>query len=449
MPLITRWLAACAVGWLCLQPAAAQDSAADAEALLQQGDYAAAVQLATALTDAAPNDASLLVLLGRAQVAAGAPAVAQQTARRAWRAARGQPDLRFDAARLGARAAADAQRYGVAKLWLRLAADTAQTDSQRAVVAESFAAIRQRDRSETQLSFSVAPSSNINGGSSAQRLIVDGISTPLLLSGDARALSGIEARLDIAHRWRLPSTGTGTTFVGLRLAGSTYALSDAARTQAPDLRGADLGSALLEASITRRIPVSRGDLRYRATLGQLWYGGKRHSVRLRFDTALSRVFSPVSSGSLSAVIEGRDYNGAAVQSLAVSFSGEIERQLQFGRIESSLTLTRVFSPDRRSEAYTGAALAVRFAPRLADRVIEPSVALSASVNKFDSALGNIFGNDGRTDRRIAIDLRLDLPRAERFGFVPSITITAGRTWSNISRFDGDELAATLGLTSQF
>ena len=443
------WLVALAVGLICAQPLAAKPDAAQIDSLIQLGDTAAALAAATALAASNPADARYLILLGQVQIADGQFDLARDTARRAWRMTAGAPDLRFKAAMLGARSAADQGRYGASRFWLRLAADQAQDALQRATVADSFAAVQQRDRSETQFAFAIAPSSNINGGSSAQRLIVDGVSTALLFSGDARALSGAEVRFEIQHHWRLRENAGRAAYLGVRVAGTTYALSSAAQRQAPDVHGADFGTASVDISAWQIAAMPAGQLRYRATLGQIWYGGKPQSRRVRFDVLVTRQFSPVFRGSVSGLVEARLATRSGNRSVATSLTGSVEHSFTNGIAGVDLTLTNLAAPDRRSEAYSGVALAFHAAPHRARRMIEPQITITALFNHYDTALGNIFGNDGRTDKRIAIDLRLDLPRAERFGFVPSVTLTGGRTWSNISRFDGRELTVSFGVNSSF
>lgn len=448
MPL-SRRIAATVLALLLAGPAAARDLAAEAEAALQAGAPDVALRLAGEAAAERPGDPRLLVLLGRAQIAAGRPDLARQTARAAWRATKGAPDLRFDAARLGARAAADERRYGAARLWLRLAADNARDGPRRAAVAESMATLRRLDPTSTRLSFAVTPSSNINGGSSADRLVVDGILTPLIFSGDARALSGIEARVDMIHSWRIAEGPRGTTVAALRFSGATYALSGDAQAQAPDIAGSDFATAVTEVSLRRIAPQAAGQLQYGVALGRTWYGGDPQSVLLRFDLSRARVLSRRLTFDLGAAVEGRVADRDDAESVALSLRGGLARQFARGTLESDLTLTRVWSDDRPSEAYRGAAIALSWAPRPRGRPVEMIFTMSSSVRQYDSFLGNVFGDSDRTDWRVALDARLSFPNAERFGFVPTVTVNGSRTWSNVSRFDGDELGVSFGLSSSF
>jgi hypothetical protein len=449
MPLERHWLAAIVVGLLMSVPAYAEDLFAKAEFLLQTGDVVSALAVANEIVFENPNDSRALVLLGRTQIAANRPDLARATARRAWWVSRRMPDLQFDAARLGARAAADQQRFGAARIWLRLAADVASNPARRVAIAESMAAVRQMDPSSMQLSFAIIPSSNINGGSSADILIVDGIETPLALSGDARALSGLEARIDIAKSWRLSQDVGGTTLLGFRVSGAGFRLSKTAREQAPDVTGADFATATAELSLSRVISQPTHQLRYRGTLGRAWHGGSPESVRLRFDVGLVNSISPSLSSELQALIEGRVADGTQTTSTAASFSGTLNWKFRTSELATALTLTHVNAPEKPNDEYQGAALSFTYAPDPQARIIEPTITLTSSVTHFDTVLNNVFGNRGRTDLRLAIDVELELPRAERFGFVPAIAISGSRTWSNVSRFDGNEVALSFRFASSF
>jgi Tetratricopeptide repeat len=443
------WLVAFAASLFLTLPALAQDRLDGAEALLQAGQVTQANQLASAYLAEHPDDAGALILLGRTQIAAERPDLARETARRAWRAARGRPDLRFVAARLAARSAADQRRFGAAQFWLRLAADVAQDVPSRAIVAQSMAELRKLDPKTTRVSFSLTPSTNINGGSSADRLIVDGITTPLLFSADARALSGLEAHLDVDHRWRIANSAAGSTFLGLRVSGSTFVLSGASKAQAPDLAGSDLSSAIAEMTLRRVKVLAGGEFRYGAALARTWYGGDAQSVKLRFDVSAARRLSPSLSGDVFALIEARHADRSNAQSTAVLVSGGLDWSLATSTIGANLTLTQVNAPDRPADAYKGAELAIVYAPLLQNFAVKPTVSLTASVNRFDTVLGNVFGDGGRTDNRLGLDVRFDLVKAERYGFRPNVTVSGARTWSNVSRYDGQELAVSFGLSSSF
>lgn len=443
-----RWgaIAACL---LLIQPVRAEDRFAQAEASLQGGNFAAAVQVATALVRDNPDDPKALILLGRAQIASAQPQQARDTALLGWQAARGDRALSFAAARLGARAASDTRRYGAARLWLRRASDFAHDAQHRAVIAQSFAVLRRIDPSSTQLSFSVTPSSNINAGSSQDRLIVDGSPTPLFFSGDARALSGVEVRLAFGHLQRISQSAAGTTYLGFRLSGTTYMLSDAARLQAPNVAGKDFSNALAEVSLRRTRFMQTATLRYGAALGRTWRGGSPESTRFRFDAIHSRLISSTVSSDIGFVVEGRWTDRDAARSTAISVTGALDWQLGPHTARGQLTLTQVHAPDRPSDAYKSATLALSFVPAPRNRYVEPKFGVSASVYDFDTVLGNIFGNTGRTDQQITIELQLDLPRMERMGFTPNIALGATRTWSSVSRYDGKEVSAAFRLESSF
>jgi hypothetical protein len=419
--------------------------------LIAAGEAEAARDLAQALLARDPGDVAALLLLARAHVEAGTPRDALAPAWRAWRLARGE--ARFVAARLLARAHADLGQDTRAQIWLRLARGDAPDAAAVAAVAEDFRAIRARNPLRLTLSFGIAPSSNINGGSSEESFTLPGLPFEFVLDGEARALSGWRFAAAGTLAWRLHSGERSATFLEAALSGRTYVLSEEARAQAPEAEGSDFADIAWSQGIVHRwmSAGASGPSAAGASVAASWFDGALYSraVALTWDRQFRA--GPRDRLSLSAFIDwterrDRDDGEVFVEDYA-SLGGRLrwQRQVETGRLSLSLGLRDHLSeiPDT---AYSGVTLGIGH--DWARPLGELRLGLSAEID-WRSYDASVYTWGTREDLRGTLRASVGLAEWELWGFSPVATLEASRTDSDVARFDQRRLSLDLGLRSSF
>lgn len=420
---------------------------------LRDGKPQLTAALAQGLLQRDPDDIDALMQLGWAEVALRRPDLARAAAVRAFVLARGNPPLRFAAARLAAKGAYDAGQLTRAAFWLRRAGDAATTPAERAEAEAGVRNIRAQNPWSNSLRFSLAPSSNINGGSQDQRLTIDGQPTGATLSPDAMALSGLEATLDISTSYRISQGPAQVTSLGLRAFGATYALSEEARrlTESRGTTGRDFAFAALEASVRQqRLAAGDGRWNYGLTLGKSWYGGAPLGHYGRVDLARSFALGTATQAQLSGGLEQNWSDRDGSQTLLHTMQGQVVRQMGGGgTLALMLGVSGTSSSTRRNE-YSGVNGAVSYALGQPIGPVAVTLGLAASTRHYPSTFtGSLFGDGPRQDRRLTATVEMALPEAAVMGFAPSITLSAGHNWSNVSRYELQDIGLGFGVKSTF
>ncbi len=207
-----------------------------AAALEAEGEREAAASVAAALLSRDPTDASAWIVVARIRRAAGDTEGALEAARRA-NATADTDDERYAAAVELAAGNFTLERGLIAQFWLRRAAQVAPTEELREAAIRNFRAVRAQTPWSWSLGFSVVPSSNVNNGSRAETIEIGGL--PFVLSGDAQALSGLEATLTGSVRYRFEGFGGQPAQITAGMAIQRVTLSDEARDKAPEAEAGD------------------------------------------------------------------------------------------------------------------------------------------------------------------------------------------------------------------
>jgi tetratricopeptide (TPR) repeat protein len=208
-----------------------------AEVNLRNGQPDRALALSDALLQRDPGDMTALLVRAQALRTLGRFGKAQEAARSGWRQAATREE-KYAAALVMAQALSSDGKRTRAQLWLRRAAQAAPTDRHAARVARDFKYVQQRNPWQTTLSFTLAPTSNINNGSARDRsallyqllnpLGVDGAGE-VVLGAASKALSGIETGAEVQSRLRFSQTERTAHDLRFRLSYSTYQLSGSAK----------------------------------------------------------------------------------------------------------------------------------------------------------------------------------------------------------------------------
>lgn len=422
---------------------------------LARGDMAMARTLAQALLARDPDDLQALLVLAQAERALGGEAAALEAARRAW-ALSETDEERYASALIRAQVLSSAGRRTLAQLWLRRAAEVAPDAATRARAIRDFRYLRLRNPWSSQLSLAVTPTDNVNNGSSQDSFTIDGLPWDFILSGEARALSGVELSLGADTRYRLSETEDRATDLMLRASHRTYALSAGAEARAPGAEGSDFAYSTLSAGIGQRRLLgdltggarTAHELSYAAWAGQNWYGGDPYGGFLRGEARLAHRLDARNRLSTGLTLEARRGDGAPeadVQGLSLGWDhGWSGGQLSLYGV---VTLSQ---SGHETADYRDLRLGARIAPKAGwmqeTLGARPSLTLEARERRFDRSS---YSFDGRSDAELSASLEVTFGRVDYYGFSPVVTLETSRTRSNVDLFDTGRTGLGLSVQSAF
>lgn len=433
--------------------------------LLLDGQAGAAFQLAEGLLQANPNDRDALIVKSAAARALGDPSLARRVGVQAFRVSQDGPE-KYQAARLIAQAATAEERYTWAQYWLRIARQHAPNDAEAEAVARDYQVLRQLNPWSSNISFGLAPSGNINGGSQGTTGYLEGNVDPgfaaflasfgiydpetglRLLGDNERALSGYEANFGIGSQYRLSQTESSATFLSGQLNINRYWLSDEAREQSPTSENSDFDrdSISIGLSHIRVLADGQRPATFSLGYGRDWYGGAPNS---RYITAsfsqpyllserdlLTFGLNTSVSASFNDDIPIRSY-GVSTRLLHILENGD--------RIGGSIRLTKNVSEilDSNSNA---AELGASYS--FANPIYGLGVQLNATVTLTD--IGETrFAPFDREDLTFRAGADVSIPAAEIFGFQPVLEFTAEQNRSTVDQFDRTAFGVGLNFQSSF
>lgn len=425
----------------------------DAVAMRQLADRAIragfaedALEITDALLARDPQDATALILRAQALRLLGRHAESEAAARAAWEAAE-TAQGRYGAAMALAQALSLQDRRGEAQIWLRRAVEEAPTPRARARAVDDFGYVRRQNPLKLSFDASLKPSSNVNNG--ARDATFDYFGIPMTLTGAALALSGLEGAVGVSGSYRLHQDLR--TLVQLDFAASHgfVFLSPEARAIAPDAENGDFALTALTGGATARFftPETRATTTVAGALSHYIWGGEALSSSASLDAGLSLPLAPRTTGRLGLGIE-RQYTpgfGAELAELReVSLGGDWKlgsgASLSLGLQLGQTTSDDVFLESDSVEVTLGW------------RAARPVAGLGLSA---DLALGRKdypvsgYSFDGRHDAWANLSLSARVERIDYMGFVPVVTVEAGRNRSNIGLYDSQSLGVGLSVASQF
>ncbi len=449
-PLIVAGLLFCVPG-LPVQAQGTDVTPAELRALAAEALARAAPDRALVYADALlardDGDFEALVLRARAARDLGRARAARAAAMAAWRRAEA-PGERHASALVMAQALASSGQRTRAQWWLRRAAHHAPTAAARQRAVRDFRYVRGRNPWSTEISISVAPRSNVNGGSLQSTTRLYDLPFDFRLRGSAQALAGTEVAADVSTRYRLRGSERRKTEATLRAHYRTYRLTDAARDRAPDVAGSDFAFGSLSATLseTWRSRADRAPRRVAATVGQAWYGGEPYLGFVQLSGARHWVTGARSAVHLSLMAEAQQGRGGIADSRKLRGGAGATRRLEAGhrlRLHLAATASRSESAARD---YDGLEVGARL--DLAEPVLGMALDFGVRV-AGERYAGSFFGMTGREDASIAVDVRADLTGLEQYGFMPSVTLRAERTESTLGLYDTEKLGLELGWRSAF
>ncbi|MDV7141919.1 surface lipoprotein assembly modifier [Tropicimonas sp. TH_r6] len=423
---------------------------------LETGNAEQARRLTDALLGRDSADVEAMVLNSRALRDLGQYDAALEQARAAYRLAETDPEI-YAAALARAQALSSLGARTRAQLWLRMASEHAPNEEARARAIRDFQYVRSRNRWNTRLSFSLAPTSNVNDGSTHDTISYGGLQG-VVLDGAARALSGLSYSGRVTTRYRFSEGKHHQTEVGLHLFHESYILSDEAQEIAPDAEGDDF--AYSSVAIGLRHKWRPGDwrtpLEFSLLYGRGWYGGEDYSRYTRSSVGRPFILSKSTLLRIEAggehfyrVIDDatqRSYHAGAT--LLHEFENGGGLRLSFGLRDShsdlgSLDYTRKLA----GIAYT---LPKPVAKARATLEFDYEQKLYDAFPTLDTVGPFIVLRDTeRLDHRRALGLSLFFDQVDYYGFSPTVTLRHAETQSTDDRYDTVDTGVHFGFRSNF
>lgn len=416
--------------------------------VLKAGQAGAALELTDALLLRDPADVTALVLRSQALSALGRPQESREAARRAWAAAE-TDDQQFAAAVARAQALASEGRRTEAQFWLRRAVQVAPSDQARALAERDFRYVRARNPWVLAFDLSVAPSSNVNNGSSRGTMDLIGLED-LPIPEDMKALSGLDIAFGANVTYRLPPTDWSRTEFDLALLTRQVVLSEESRQQAPTADAANYAYDAVELGVTHR-RLAFAPLRYAefgAMVGHNWYGGADMSNYLQANFGIEDKTAPgrVLGFDIMGIRTVRlDSDTQSNDQLIVS-AGIDQLIGEAGVLSLDLTGRRILS---ESAELAGTGVLGVIGWEFADP-LPGDITLSASVGVgYRDYPGSAYAEGGRKERTNIGDVSFGINRLTYLGFVPTVSLTAARTRSNAALFDTRSFGIGIGYESAF
>jgi hypothetical protein len=410
----------------------------------------AAVTVAQRMLDADKTDSFAHFLLATAYLYLNRLPEAQASGKTAYQTATSE-EQRHHAARITALAAYRLEHHNSAQWWLRKSAEAAPTDLSRAQTVAAFQAVKAQNPLAVKLAFSIAPSDNVNGGSSGQYNIIDGLPFIGQLSPDAQALKGTVAQAAGQLSYRLAQTSQSLTQLEFGVNLRHVRLGKAERALMEGKPGFDAARAEIGLTHVMQQTDSAHRFTLNATLGRQTYeqGGNYGFARLGFGHRVALAPDMTLDSLLTA--EARSARqGADRGERTYALRGTLMRAFSGGDVASlAAYVSRLDAPlAGRSATSLGAQLGYALGQPIGPLSLSGSVGYLAT-SYAGYAIAGLDVPGGRNDTSAFIEMKLSLGAVSYAGFAPEVTLRHQRSSSNVSRFDSQESSVTLGLKSLF
>ncbi len=339
------------------------------------------------------------------------------------------------------------RRYLAAQFWLRRATNHAETAQDAQRLSADMQAIRASNPITFNLSFSAAPSDNVNGGAAEKHFQLGGFNFEFAPSSLAR--SGIEYSGQAAVTYRLSQTENSTTTAGLSLYGRSYALSATAKKTAPGVSGSDFALTQVEGTLRHRASLREGFGPSEAALqfGKTWYGGDALRTHVRLALAQDFVLGPNAALKLSGFAEQQNaLSTQQVDTDIFDLTGLYAQRLPNNDVLRLTLQHRLHDAAQESFSFSDSRFVVSYDQLERIWNAKLSYYLGFGYKNYDTYSLSL---NGRRDRSISVGATAVFEAVSYYGFSPNLTIAATSTKSNVARFTSNSVAARLGFTSNF
>ena len=416
------------------------------EAALSQGQPRLAFALTEGLLTADPKNGQAHYFQSLALISLKDHRAANAAAARAFRFA--DSDIqRYQAAQLAAQLTYADERYTLSQLWLRRAVHYAPNEDVREKSVMAFRKVRNDNPLNVQLRFSVVPSDNVNNGSNSPYNIIEGSPIVGTLSPSAQAIPGVVASIDLRGSYRLLQGETFET----RLTGQISNKRVELNNSVPGISGDDLSEHKIQIGFAHRWTRSKqGYWQAEVNGGRQWYGGDllydfvgvgMTRVQKLSDNLRLTVGAEVEEQLDQAppITDATQYSAYAGLSYALGGGSRVSGSVHFTEIDSNGT-------NRASQQWYGI-VGYTHGRKIGPATMSASLGYSTLDYDQYSVVFPVAG--GRVDSSWFGGISAAFTDLSYMGFVPTLSINAEQSRSNISRFDVDQTAVSFGVRSEF
>lgn len=414
--------------------------------LIKQNQPAAARAVALGLLQADSRDVIALITLANAEHALGNAQKAKFAARRAYYSA-DEEKQRFAAAFLMASLLRDEKKYNQAQIWIRRAGQTTNDANLEETARKAYAHLRAENPWSLHFGFTLAPSSNVNGGPNDNTYTVGDLT---FVNPSAVPLSGLEIGAGFTVMRRFKPQPWGQAHASLRYDTRQYVLSDSAKAAVPTARGSDYSYSALEFTLGATLPnpsgQSQNDLA--VSFGYHRQGGAALARSARLRVGHSRAGNaPVLRYGYGATLEHLDRLDISSRSTtALTLDAFALRQLgTAGLLRYGVSLSKTQSA-HTDMAHAAASGEVSYMPLRPLLTAQTQFSASLKLREYDHIR---YGTTKRRDQKLSLSASFLFTEAEYYGFAPSVTLRATRNLSNKSFFDTQDFGISFGIKSTF
>lgn len=432
---------------------------AAAEEALIAGDPAETATLSRAMIAENPDSFAGHFLLALALSDLEQHSEAAKAAGRAYRNAPTEDD-KLQSARLAGSSRFAAAQYARSELWLRRAANHVDTEQEAERVVREFQRARAANPLSMQFSGSIAPTDNVNSGSSDGVICFEGLNNECTFDADLPEnqlpLSGVEFSGSAQFGYRLSQTDRQTTTASLLLFGQAYALSSDAKdllASSPDedvqaVTASDFATVVTQVSLAQRqsnlSPL--GPTSIAVNLGKYWRGG---DPLVNYQDIILGQDIPINTNA-AVLLKASTRNQTAlsplvVDSVAHEISGTYATTLGNDDV-LRLTLKAKHSDGGFENVYEEyrAGIDYAFAQPILNTRWSTSFELGyRSYDEFSLTF------DGRRDRFASIGADVVFEDVSYFGFSPSMSFEATKTESDVVSVNSSQVQVRFGVSSNF
>lgn len=419
---------------------------------LASGNTALALQVAAGLLQADPRDEYAHFLMAAAFAQANAHADSRRAAAKAYRYTDASV-RKFEAAQLAARMSFQGDRPTLAQLWLRRAANHAPNDQAEAIVARDYKRLRQINPWSFRLGGGITPTDNVNNGTDANFLIIDGIETNDALAA-SQPLSGVEGHLDLQIGYRLRANQTSATQLSTRLYMKRVKLSDEAQAIAPTRSSSDFAYTYFDTGLRHAFTIGENGTTaaVSSNIGLTWFAGDPYTRFFRVKGDVTYKLSERTSLTLDASLDQQNrVRSSLLDTTTLGFGAQLKHRRENGDTAGIGLYIRDTASDvsNRDNEY----IAVRASYALGKPVGPVSISggLTYHHRNYDSFLIGVLPvlDVNRQDSGLSADVTFVFNDISYAGFVPSVTVRARNTQSNVNLYETRGLSVSMGIQSKF
>lgn len=429
---------------------------ATARQALAQGRPSVALQLATGLLQADPEDAEAHYIIALASLSLGDTGTSRGAARRAFHYS-GPPAERYAAARVAARTAYADGRFTASQFWLRRAVQAAPTDEARAKAISDFRVARRRNPLRFDISAAVRPSNNFSGGTTLDRYRIED-SLWVNVPDTQQALSGTRASVNLQLQYRLrDSARNETSLTGFGTI-SRARLSDEAREIAPTVQDSDFDYSYAQLGVRHRqlLGAGRTELVLGLERGRRWeQGAPSYTQRSGSATINHRLGTRT---RLSFGVQGADLHFVETPGrLYFTRRGFVTlgyTRANGDRLTGTLQGLRTLSDIDLQTNDAGSAIlrydwAAPLGPVRVGASLRRNWAHYPTYPYLDSSFRIVELDGGRKDVGHTLSLDMTVFQLDYAGFTPTVTLETSKTDSNVPGYTTDSLGVSIGFRSAF